>query len=125
MHIGRVARRRLFSGGNSSVFECPATCYGVWPLVLPAALNFPRMDAWLEWVEKQPRPCCRLYKGVVVLLSVVALVIYYNNYYTRTKLEYNAIHPYTSWVPITLYIILRNMSAYSEHRGHSSASAAT
>jgi len=27
--------------------------------------------------------------------------------FTRPKLEYNAVHPYTSWIPILCWIVVR------------------
>ena len=35
---------------------------------------------------------------------------YYHAYYVLPKLEYNAVHPYTSWIPITCFIVLRNLT---------------
>jgi hypothetical protein len=40
----------------------------------------------------------------------VAGTYYYNHIYILPKLEYNAIHPFTSWIPLTLFIILRNVT---------------
>lgn len=35
---------------------------------------------------------------------------YYNHIYVLPKLEYNVVHPYTSWIPLTLFIVVRNVT---------------
>jgi hypothetical protein len=41
---------------------------------------------------------------------------WYAIYYTREKLDYNNIHPYTSVIPISVYILVRNLTPYLRHR---------
>lgn len=38
------------------------------------------------------------------------MYVWYIHIYTLPKLEYNAVHPYTSWIPITGFLILRNIT---------------
>lgn len=40
----------------------------------------------------------------------VAAYFYTVHVYMLPKTEYNVVHPYTSWIPITLWIIVRNIT---------------
>lgn len=48
----------------------------------------------------------------VALLSAcgVAGYVWYVKVYCLPKLQYNDLHPYTSWIPITLFIVVRNLT---------------
>lgn len=50
-----------------------------------------------------------------VFLSTVAL-LYTHFCYNLPKLEFNAQHPYTSWIPVVLYIVARNSTPFLRSR---------
>ena len=44
-----------------------------------------------------------------ILLGTCAIVFgfYYENVFILEKYSYNQLHPYTSWLPITVYIMVK------------------
>lgn len=51
-----------------------------------------------------------LERSLVVAATLACALVYYNSVYTLPKLEYNKVHPYTSWIPLTIWIVLRNIT---------------
>lgn len=43
-------------------------------------------------------------------------VTYHATVFSLPKAQYNALHPYTSWIPITLWILLRNCTPWLKGR---------
>jgi hypothetical protein len=49
-------------------------------------------------------------RAAVVGVTVAIFGVYYQHVYVLPKAEYNAVHPYTSWIPLTCWMVLRNMT---------------
>ncbi len=49
-------------------------------------------------------------KSVIVGAALLATYLYYVSVFSLDKKSYNDIHPYTSWIPIAIYIVFRNIS---------------
>lgn len=73
----------------------------VWVHGMACAALLPRWEAALEALEALGWKARRGARAAV--LAVCALVGYawYAHVFSKPKLEYNALHPYTSWIPIT------------------------
>lgn len=76
-------------------------------------LLFPaQAAAVLKYIDELP--VMRRYTTRTLVLSFcgVASYLYYIYIYCKPKYEYNMVHPYTSWIPITLWIVFRNMTPW-------------
>ena len=82
----------------------------VWIVGMATAFNFPRLDAALARIESLPKRRQLVIKGCGLAASLIALRGYYTAVFSLDKYAYNALHPYTSWLPITIYLVLRNLS---------------
>lgn len=95
----------------------------VWIFGMVCAFMHPRVEKFIKnYVDPTPTsgtivasagasPSTRLAARAVVLVScAVTGYWWYAHVYTLPKLEYNKLHPFTSWIPITIYIMLRNFT---------------
>jgi len=83
----------------------------IWILGMVYALHFPDFEAFWERLE-QKKPLHRAaWNAILVAACFLALGAWAFFVFSKGKYEYNAIHPYTSWIPITVYMLVRNISA--------------
>ena len=47
----------------------------------------------------------------MVVAAIGVFGWYYTQYFSLPKREYNKVHPFTSWIPLICYIVLRNATA--------------
>lgn len=82
----------------------------VWIYGMICAFCHPRYEAFLKWVDEKPYAVRISIQSIIGVTTCAILTWYYKTYYVLPKLEYNKVHPYTSWIPITCFIILRNLT---------------
>ncbi|KAL3687870.1 hypothetical protein R1sor_014179 [Riccia sorocarpa] len=82
----------------------------VWIVGMLYAYFHPTVEKFLERIEEMEYKGRTAVKTVIVSVTLVVGYLWYEHVYCLDKKEYNRLHPYTSWIPITVYIILRNFS---------------
>jgi hypothetical protein len=82
----------------------------IWIIGMLYAYFHPTVERWLEKVEEMEYKMKAVIKSVVISTALLMGYLWYVHIYTLDKVSYNKLHPYTSWIPITVYIVLRNVS---------------
>ncbi|KAL3905035.1 MAG: hypothetical protein SGPRY_011062 [Prymnesium sp.] len=82
----------------------------VWVFGMFCAFSFPWLDSKLHAIENQPFSQRLLMKTALFGLTMGVGVWWYLEYFTLSKREYNKVHPYTSFIPIFVYMVLRNIT---------------
>jgi hypothetical protein len=83
----------------------------IWIVGMLYALHFPDFEAFLEGLE-QKKPLHRAgWNAMLLAACFLAMGAWVFFVFSKGKYEYNAIHPFTSWIPITVYMLVRNISA--------------
>lgn len=70
----------------------------------------PTFDAFLKRLDDMPPRRRFTFRSILALTSLGISYLWYEHVFRLPKLEYNKLHPYTSWIPITCYLVLRNVT---------------
>lgn len=81
----------------------------IWIYGMLCAWVHPQAAAFLNFIDNLPAVNRAAMRTLVITITLAIGYAWYANVYCLPKLQYNELHPYTSWIPITIWIVLRNM----------------
>jgi len=83
---------------------------------IACAAYLPYYISGMKWIETQSRRVELAIKWTIALITIALLVVWQKKILRLNKFSYNALHPYTSWIPYLSYIVLRNISKRARNR---------
>ncbi|CAE7363288.1 RWA1 [Symbiodinium sp. KB8] len=82
----------------------------IWIVGMVFALHYEHAAAFLQKLEKDSWPKQAVVRSGMILVSACVGIAWWHFAFRLPKLEYNKIHPYTSFVPLTIYLMVRNLT---------------
>jgi len=80
----------------------------IWIIGMLFAFHINDVQGWLEWLEAQSGPKRMVSYALLALAVAIIAGLWWYFVFRCGKFDYNKLHPFTSWVPITVYLLLRN-----------------
>mmetsp|Transcript_71353 Transcript_71353/g.202403 ORF Transcript_71353/g.202403 Transcript_71353/m.202403 type:complete len:594 (-) Transcript_71353:41-1822(-) len=81
----------------------------IWIVGIVSALHMEDVQAWIDWVEALPLAKRISYKALATAPLAIASVCWWHYVFMLGKRDYNKLHPFTSALPLTTYLMVRNL----------------